>query len=149
MKNKGFLWPLLLLAAALIGSFCVQGCKSDDGPSLAELLPGKWYLQDYTIVVDGDSSTYLTVDYFVFGTNGRFHVYDLYQTDVLDSGKYEAGNDYIRFEYERGDEDYLLLWSVQSFSEKEVLASYHDQSSKRDIQASVKIGKEKVDRTNK
>ena len=149
MKLVRRFFPVIWMLAVCCAGFCVEGCGEDDGPQLSEVLQGKWYLQDYEIVVDGDSNTYLTIDYFVFGTDGRFHVYDLYQTDVLDSGKYEAGNDYIRFEYERGDDEYLLLWSVQSFSDKEVCATYRDQSSKRDIQASVKIGKERVEREYK
>ena len=141
MKIIGRLLPMLLALAACSAGVCLQGCSKDDGPLLSDLLPGSWFLEDYEIVIDADSSSYLTIERFEFGKDGRFHVFDLYQPGVLDSGRYEAGNDYIRFEYERADEDYMLLWQVHSFSKERVSASYKDAEHK--ITARVTLGKER------
>lgn len=142
MKKCFLFFPFVLVFSLFMSIIVFVGCDSDDGPALSSLLPGKWYVEDYSLVVDGDSSYYLSIEQIGFGTDGRFQIFDLHD-GLVDSGCYEAGNDYIRFDYERADEEYTLLWSVHSFSEKEVRASYHSQDSKRNVQARITLGKER------
>lgn len=139
MKMKTSKW---MAVVALCGALLTGACSRADDVRLADMLPGMWYVHDYELVIDGNEE-YTSYDRFVFGKDRRFFIYELGFTEPSDSGLYEAGNDYIRLEYARADEEYMLLLQVHSFSSKNLKVSYKDDE--HSATARVTLGREPLE----
>ena len=132
-------WTALCVMAALA---FLGACRSDD-VSLAEVLPGQWYMTDYELVVDGDSDAYeLSFDGFCFMPDSLVAVSYLYEPQV-DTAVYEAGNDYIRLDFHREDGDRRELFQVLDFSATRIHARYFN-STERDVQGTITLGRSRV-----
>lgn len=137
--------PWLTMGLVAVASF-FGGCSRDEA-SLAEVLPGQWYMTDFELVVDGDSDSYeLSFDGFKFMTDGRVAVSYLYEPQV-DTALYEAGNDYIRLEFHRDGNDRMELFQVLDFSATRIHAKYFN-STERDVEGTITLGRERPERWN-
>lgn len=109
------LWLVLLL-----GTAC--GCEDQELP-INEVLPGAWQLGEYT--VEGDEFE-LVISQVSFTPDGRFTVvYSMENSE--EGGRYEAGNDYIRLEYENGGDTQMSLFQVLSFTADRMVLQYKDK----------------------
>jgi len=133
---------LLLLSVTLLTAMLLSACKSDDEKNINDILPGMWVLDTsvhssgYTI--DPDDGTEIMVDHLEMTSDHKFKlVYDEYDSD---SGTYEAGNAYIRFDYSGESADLEpLLWQILSFTDNSMNATYSD--SKRGLKVTVWLKK--------
>ena len=133
---------LLIVAFALLTGCLLNACKSDDDKDINDILPGTWVLdtsvnnKGYTI--EPDDGTEISIDRLELKADKTFNlVYDEYDAD---QGTYEAGNDYIRFDYKDvNKQDEIFLWRVYSFTDNTMHASYKD--SDRDLSVTVWLKK--------
>lgn len=128
--------PFLLCLSVLAAALCLASCRHDDDLDINDILVGVWLLDDYTIESDG--SVALMIDHLEFYADGRFYI--LYEEPDSDSGTYEAGNAYIRFDYVRDGATESLLWEVLSFSDRALSARYTDPQ--HDLTATVYLTKQ-------
>lgn len=135
--------PWVAVAMMVIAVF--SGACSHDDVSLAEVLPGQWYMTDYELVVDGNPDAYeLSFDGFKFMQDSLVAVSYLYESKV-DTGIYEAGNDYIRLEFHRDGSDRMELFQVLEFSPTRIHAKYFN-STERDVEGTITLGRERPER---
>jgi hypothetical protein len=132
----------LILLTALLATL-ITGCKSSDDEDINDILPGTWVLDTSVengkgYVITPDDGTEYMIDHLELTADGHFTlVYDQYDSD---SGTYEAGNAYIRFDYsDQNKKNEPLLWQVLSFSGNTLNASYRDTG--RDLAVTVWLRK--------
>lgn len=128
---------LIMLIALLLGA-----CKSDKEQDINDIIVGTWVL-DTSIngcgyEIEPDDGTEVMIDHLELLADKSFRiVYDEYDSD---SGTYEAGNAYIRFDYlDENRKDQVFLWQVFSFTDNTMHAKYKDTD--RDLSVTVWLKK--------
>lgn len=126
-----------MLVALLLGA-----CKSDKDEDINDIIVGTWVLDTSVnpkgYEIDPNDGTEVMIDHLELRADRTFHiVYDEYDSD---SGTYEAGNAYIRFDYtDENKKDMVFLWQVFSFTENTMHAKYKDTD--RDVSVTVWLKK--------
>ena len=141
----------LTLQAKRLLPFCLfsflllfSGCGGDDELSMPEVIVGTWTVDNYEVL--GDDTEYTVyIDRFEFRKDQTFTVYyglapgqDV--VDDPDTGRYEAGKDYLRLEYDNPQgEEQRVLCEILSFTESTIDLIYRHPDS--DIQVKIFVKK--------
>jgi len=91
------LFSIVLSAVVLT---VVMACSSDDDNklSVAEAVVGTWVLESYDVAGDdAQEGVEVSLDRLTMTADGRYTLY--YPEGDSESGTYEVGDDYIRFDY--------------------------------------------------
>jgi hypothetical protein len=117
-----FAWIVVLMA-----SMWLSACSSDDGLKTAEVIVGTWTLDSYR--VEGDEvpeGITVNVQRVTFTADGHFTV--VLPDGSNDGGTYEAGDDFVRFDYSDsgGAVSQRVLCEVLSVSEQLLTLHYRD-----------------------
>lgn len=91
------LWPLLSLMLA-------TGCSADsDADDVRETIVGNWQMDHYTVEAERNPGLEVVIDHIILKADSTFEVYYRYdeeeECEFGFGGNYEAGADYLRFEY--------------------------------------------------
>ena len=133
---------LLLMGVVLLAGLLTGACKSDDEKDINDILPGTWVLDKSVnpkgYEIEPNDGTEIMIDHLEMKADKTFSlVYDEYDSD---SGTYEAGNAYIRFNYaDVNKQEEVFLWQVFSFTDNTLHAKYKDTD--RDLTVTVWLKK--------
>ena len=140
MQAKRLL-PLCLFSFLILFS----SCSKDDNLSVPELIVGTWVVDSYEVLGDPDTEYTVYIDHFEFRKDQTFTVYyglapGQQTAESPDSGIYEAGEAYLRLEYNNVQGvDRKVLCEIISFTETTMQITYRHPDS--DIVAHVKVKK--------
>ena len=126
-------------------SMMLASCEKDDDLSVPELIVGTWVVDSYEVLGDPDTEYTVYIDHFEFRKDQTFTVYyglapGQQTAESPDSGIYEAGEAYLRLEYNNVQgADRKVLCEIISFTETTMQITYRHPDS--DIVAHVKVKK--------
>jgi hypothetical protein len=123
----------------------LASCEKDDDLNVPELIVGTWVVDSYEVLGDPDTEYTVYIDHFEFRKDQTFTVYyglapGQQTAESPDSGIYEAGEAYLRLEYNNVQgADRKVLCEIISFTETTMQITYRHPDS--DIVAHVKVKK--------
>ena len=142
---KRYLIGLSFIICYLSYSMVLSSCCKDDELNVPELIVGTWVVDSYEVQNPSGDEYTVYIDHFEFREDKTFTVYyELAPGQTVanepDGGRYEAGEAYLRLEYEneRGEVQKVLC-EILSFTETTMQLTYRHPDS--DIVANIKVKK--------
>lgn len=124
MKHICFSVAWIVLLVAVLG---LSACSSDDDLRTADVIVGSWALDSYRVEGD-DMPDDISVDLqrVTFTADGHFTV--VLPDGTTDGGVYEAGDDFVRFDYSDGGGTLTerVMCEVLAVSEQSLTLYYRD-----------------------
>jgi hypothetical protein len=122
--KKTFIYILSFLSFLLIpvSSLCVS-CGSKDQLHLTDVIVGTWDVDHYELETESGAEVSITEVCFLADGSATVTYFD----GSGEQGRYEAGDAYIRIDYDGQGSEQHFLWQVLSFTQTAITLSYEDQ----------------------